>query len=100
MAAYRLNDAALADLDGIYEYGILTFGLKQANEYYDGLVFYFGTIADSPFSHPAVDAIRAGYRRAPYHANSIYYRIESGTVEIMRVLGRQDIRKIFETADQ
>lgn len=32
MAGYRMNDAALADLDGIRECGILTFGLKQANE--------------------------------------------------------------------
>ena len=29
MASYRLNNAALSDLDNIYEYGILTFGLKQ-----------------------------------------------------------------------
>ena len=35
MGSYRLNDAALADLDRIYEYGILTFGLQQADKYYD-----------------------------------------------------------------
>ena len=37
MGSYRLSDAALADLDRIYEYGILTFGLQQADKYYDGL---------------------------------------------------------------
>ncbi len=41
MANYSLTDAALADLDRLYEYGILTFGLKQADKYYDGLVDYF-----------------------------------------------------------
>ena len=50
MASYRLNDAALADLDRIYEYGILTFGLQQADKYYDGLLLYFQAIADSPLS--------------------------------------------------
>ncbi len=30
MVNYRINDTALDDLDQIYEYGILTFGLQQA----------------------------------------------------------------------
>ncbi|MDA1089544.1 MAG: type II toxin-antitoxin system RelE/ParE family toxin [Proteobacteria bacterium] len=59
MASYRLGDAALADLDRIYEYGILTFGLEQADRYFDGLVCLFQQIADSPLSHPAVDEIAA-----------------------------------------
>ena len=37
MAGYRLNDRAIADLDRLYEHGILTFGLQRADEYYDGL---------------------------------------------------------------
>lgn len=32
MGSYRLSDAALADLDRIYEYGILTFGLQQVDK--------------------------------------------------------------------
>lgn len=90
MARYRLTDAALADLDRLYEYGILTFGLKKADQYYDGLVSHFQKIADSPLSHTAVDKIRAGYRRAPYYINSVYYRIEGQGVVIVRILGRQD----------
>ena len=90
MANYRLTDAALADLGRLYEYGILSFGPKKADEYYDGLVSHFQKIADSPLSHTAVDEIRAGYRRAPYHINSVYYRIEGQGVEIVRILGRQD----------
>ena len=95
MASYRLNDAALADLDKIYEYGILNFGLKQADQYFDGLVFHFQQIADNPHSHPAVDEIRAGYRRAPYYANSVYYRIEGDRIVVVRILGKQDPAKAF-----
>ena len=95
MASYRLNEAALGDLDRIYEYGIITFGLKQADQYFDGLVSYFQHIADSPLSHPAVDEIRAGYRRAPYYANSVYYRIEGDRIVVARILGRQDPTKAF-----
>ncbi len=90
MVSYCLTDAALADLDRLYEYGILAFGLTQANKYYDGLVSYFQTIADSPLSYSQVDTIRAGYRRAPYYSNSVYYRLENNEVVIVRILGRQD----------
>ena len=97
MASYRLTDAALADLERIYEYGILNFGLSQADKYYDGLVLqirlHFQKIADSPLSHPSVELIRSTYRRATYFTNSIYYRIDSEGVEIIRVLGRQDPEK-------
>ncbi|MHA1566794.1 MAG: type II toxin-antitoxin system RelE/ParE family toxin [Alphaproteobacteria bacterium] len=97
MAGYRLNDAALADLDRIYENGILIFGRRQADKYYDGLLLYFKTIADSPLSHVGVDEIRAGYRRATYYGNSVYYRVAGEGVEIVRILGRQDPRKaLFE----
>ena len=95
MASYRLSDPALADLDKIYEYGILNFGLKQADQYFDGLVSHFQQIADSPLSYPAVDEIRAGYRRAPYYANSVYYRIEGDRIVVARILGRQDPTKAF-----
>lgn len=90
MARYSLTDAALDDLDSIYEYGILTFGLEQADRYYDGLVSYFQTVADSPYSHQIINQIRTGYRRAPYYSSSIYYRLDNSEVVIVRILGRQD----------
>jgi len=98
MAHYRLNDAALADLDRIYEYGILTFGLQQADKYYDGLLSYFQAIADSPLSHIGVDEIRKGYRRAPYSGDTIYYRIDPNEVVIVRILGQQDPQKALTTS--
>lgn len=97
MASYRINDAALADLDRIYEYGVLTFGLQQADKYYDGLLLYFQAIVDSPLSHVGVDEIRTGYRRAIYSSDSVYYRIEGAGVEIVRILGQQDPKKALTT---
>ena len=93
MVNYRINDTALDDLDRIYEYGILTFGLQQADKYYDGLLLYFKAIADNPLSHTSVNEIRTGYRRAIYNSDSIYYRIEKSGVVIVRILGRQELEK-------
>ena len=36
MADYRLSGKAASDLDGIYEYTIVNFGLDQARNYMNG----------------------------------------------------------------
>lgn len=41
--------------------------------------------------YQAVDDIREGYRRSVCGVDSIYYHIVDNKVEIMRILGQQDI---------
>jgi len=48
-------------------------------------------LAERPLSYPAVDDIRVGYRRSVCGADSIYYRIEGEAVEIMAIIGQQDL---------
>ena len=93
MASYRLNREALEDLDRLYEHGVLTFGLRQADAYFDGIVNRFQKIADQPELYPAIDHIRQGYRRSVYKSHSIYYRMNPGEIVIVRILGQQDIGK-------
>ena len=93
MASYRLNREALEDLDRLYEHGVLTFGLRQADAYFDGIVNRFQKIADQPELYPAIDHIRQGYRRSVYKSHSIYYRMNPGEIVIVRILGQQDIDK-------
>jgi len=87
---YHLSEAADADLARLYEWGIDRFGMNAADQYYDGLIARFEKIAESPQLWPAVEHIRAGYRRSVYVAHSIYYRCESTGVQIVRVLGREN----------
>ena len=91
MASYRLNRETLEDLDRLYEHGVLTFGLRQADAYFDGIVSRFQKIADQPELYPAIDHIRQGYRRSVYRSHSIYYRIDPDEIVIVRILGQQDI---------
>ena len=90
MASYRVREAAKGDLKRIYRRGIIEFGETQADRYFDELFERFDQIANQPLLYPAVDSIRAGYRRSVCGVDSIYYRIVGNGVEIMRVLGRQD----------
>jgi toxin ParE1/3/4 len=95
MVSYKLNEVAAEDLERLYENGIATFGLAQADHYYDGLIQRFHELAKTPCLWQAVDHIRVGYRRSVYVSHSIYYRIDSDNVEIMRILGREDIENQF-----
>ncbi len=90
---YKLNEEAEDDIRQLYRYGILNFGLDEADRYYDGLFERFDKLAENPHLFRTVDYIRTGYRRSVYRSHSIYYRIDGETVQIMRVLGRQDPEK-------
>lgn len=69
MGTYKLSENAKEDLKRIYRRGLLEFGEAQADEYYHALFDRFEQIGDYPLLYPAVEEV----------------------VEIMAVLGRQDV---------
>lgn len=95
MAEYKLSNAAREDLIRIHQYGIEKFGITQADKYFDSLFEYFNIIAQSPFAFESVDYIKKGYRRCVCGSDSIYYRINNNIVEIMAIIGRQDLNNIL-----
>ena len=95
MADYRLSNDAKEDLIRIHQYGVKKFGVSQADKYFDQFFDCFDTIAKNPFSFEAVDFIRKGYRRCPCGSDSIFYRIIDDVVEIMAVIGKQDLNNVL-----
>ena len=91
MANYRINEDAKVDLQRIYRRGVLEFGETQADRYFNAFFDRFDELAEQPLQYQAIDDIREGYRRSVCGVDSIYYRIVDNTVEIMRILGHQDI---------
>lgn len=94
MASYRLSNQAKKDLIRIHHYGVHKFGMAQADTYFETFFAYFDLIAQRPFSFESVDFIKKGYRRCVCGSDSIYYRIQNNTVEIMAIMGRQDLTHI------
>ncbi|MCP9198507.1 type II toxin-antitoxin system RelE/ParE family toxin [Gramella sp. GC03-9] len=94
MSNYKLSIAAKQDLIRIHQYGMKRFGEVQADKYFETFFEYFKIIADQPYSFEAVDHIKPGYRRCVCGVDSIYYRIIQSKVEIMTIIGRQDLNKI------
>jgi toxin ParE1/3/4 len=93
MAEYRLSNHAKEDLIRIHHYGVQKFGMSQADKYFDSFFEYFEIIAQQPFSFKSVDNIRKGYRRCVCGVDNIYFRINENVVEIMAIVGRQDLNE-------
>lgn len=95
MAKYRLSNEAEEDLIRIHHYGIEKFEETQADKYFELFFEYFDIISQRPFSFESVDYIKTGYRRCVCGSDSIFYRINNGVVEIMAIIGRQDLNSIL-----
>ena len=93
MGNYRLTADAKADLRRVYRYGFETHGEAAADEYYAALFDRFDQLAEQPLLYPAVNDIQTGYRRSVCGTDGIYYRIAGGTVEIMAIIGQQDLKE-------
>ena len=95
MVKYKLSNDAKEDLIRIHHYGVKKFGITQADKYFNSFFEYFDIIAEMPFSFESVDFIKSGYRRCVCGSDSIYYRINDNIVEIMSIVGRQDLINIL-----
>lgn len=91
MAIYRLSQRADQDFFDIYVFGVMNFGLEQAEAYAAGMQARFAQIADKPRLYQAVDDIRPGYRRSVYGSHAIYYRMDDDGVLIVRILRGQNL---------
>ena len=95
MAEYRLSNTAREDLIRIHHFGVEKFGIIQADKYFNTFFDYFEIVAQRPFSFESVDYIKEGYRRCPCGSETIYYRINDNIVEIMAIVGMQDLKDLL-----
>ncbi len=91
MANYKLSNAAKEDLIRIHHYGVERFGMQQADAYFNSFFDHFEMIARQPLSFESVDFIKKGYRRCVCGSDAIYYKVNNNVVEIMTIIGKQDL---------
>ncbi len=94
MAKYKLSITAKEDLIRIHHFGVQRFGMKQADNYFNDFFKAFEKIAERPFSFESVNFIKNGYRRCVSGSDSIYFRIGNNTIEILTIVGKQDLEKL------
>ncbi len=89
MLGVRFSRLAKADLSGIDEYTISTWGISQANRYLDELQACCQRLALSPFLGRACDEIHPGLRRFENGEHVILYLRIEDDILIARVLHRR-----------
>ena len=95
MTKYRLSNEAKIDLIQIHHYGVKKFGMTQADKYFESFFKNFELIAQRPLAFKSVDEISKGCRCCPCGSDSIYYTLIEGTVEIVAIVGSQDLENMF-----
>jgi len=89
MENYQLSTKAEIEIEGIYEYSILNFGLRKAREYFTGLHDRLAVLADHPSWGNDYSHIKPQLCRYEYNSHSIYYLPTSEGIFVVRVLGNR-----------
>ena len=93
MANYTLTARATQDIDRLYETGILSFGLRRADNYYDDLFELFEHLALNPRLYRERTSLNPPVRVCPYESHVILYCIDGDGIKIIRVRhNREDWR--------
>ena len=86
MAVYKLSGKASADVEDIYEYTIVNFGIEQARKYLHGLDDCLKALAENSLQGRAADELALELRRYEYQSHVVFYREEEQYTLIVRVL--------------
>ena len=91
MYSYYLSSEAKEDLRRIYYYGVVQFGIDQADHYFNMIHDCFDRIEKDPLLFPSAEHIKKGYRYCVCGVDTIYYQITANErIEIITIIGRQD----------
>ncbi|WP_010179341.1 type II toxin-antitoxin system RelE/ParE family toxin [Aquimarina agarilytica] len=88
MGVYKLSGKAEIDLAKMYEYGIETFGLKQAKAYLLGMHTLFQVLADNTTLGRDASEFILSLKRFSYKSHTIFYLVTDIDILIVRVLNQ------------
>ncbi len=93
MASHQLviAPAAKTDLKDIYQYGLRQWGQAQSESYLAAIKHQFWLLTQQPLMGAERNELLPEVRSLPIDSHTLFYRVTTDTVEIIRVLhGRQD----------
>ncbi len=83
------NVAAENDLVDIWIYSFNQWGVAQADKYIDQLDEGLRFLADNPLVGIDCEHIRKGFFSYPIKKHTVFYKIESKILRVIRVLGAE-----------
>ena len=88
MGVYNLSRIAEADLVKMYEHGIETFGLYQAQDYLSGIHSLLQILADNVTLGRDASEFLSSLKRFSYKAHTIFYLVNDDSIFIVRILNQ------------
>lgn len=83
---YELSQEADLDLEDIFDYTAIEFGIDQAVQYLMGFEELFKLLSINPRMGKERNEIRIGLRSIVKESHIVFYRITSHSIRIVRVL--------------
>lgn len=83
---YELSEAAAADIESIFEYSVVHFGLHQTQTYVESLQRCLSVLGENPGMGSSADDLREGYHRFTHQSHVIFYRVTGSGIWVARVL--------------
>jgi toxin ParE1/3/4 len=91
MARYSLSRVADEKISEIYEYSLLHFGEKQADDYFLGMHALFDVLAQRPFLGRVSEELGLETQRFIYRAHVIFYRPVNDGIFVIDIFGSRQI---------
>jgi len=88
-AKYRISEAAIGDLDGIWEYTFHKWSKEQADRYYSLIMNEIEFIAGNTTSGKPMNHVKMGYFASYVKSHMILFKKNEEIVEVIRVLHQQ-----------
>ncbi len=93
---YVISKKAISDLEEIWLYTAEKWSIAQADRYYNLIFDEIQFICKNMNAGKSMEHVRKGYRASKVKSHLIFYRIQNGVVEVVRILHeRMDIENWF-----
>jgi toxin ParE1/3/4 len=99
LAVFRFSRRAEADLLGIADYTLRTWGITQTARYLAELKVFCQTLADNPSLGRSCDDVRPGLRRLEHGKHVVFYRQRLTGIFISRILHQSMLPDRHEAGD-
>ena len=83
---FVLTNAAQADLAGIWDYTVQTWGEAQARSYTLKIKQTCHALCSDMYPNRSAEDVRPGYRRALVGRHTIFFRSNETEIQIIRIL--------------
>lgn len=94
---YNLSARAAEDIEAIWLHTYKYWSSEQADRYVQVIVEELKFLCSHPFSGKDISDVREGYRSSKVKSHLIFYKVNNGVIEIIRVLHqRMDTERRIE----